>query len=567
MLKRLSLLLSLLVVSVPVAMAQNTPAPATITFQGRIAKPDGSPVPDTVSSLPYTLRISLWDAPTGGTKKWETIVTVSTKNGVFSTPLEFGANADTALGGNRWIEMKIGNDPPLLPRQQLFSVAYALRANTVPDGAITSEKLADASVLAVKIADLAISSTKIQDFAILTAKLADLAVTAAKLADNAVTRQKIANDAVDNTKLASDSASLSKVSGGGLTITGGNLVVNSGLQVGANVDVQGSVRINGIGSGVRFPDGSLQISANSGVPSGHSILGNSPIPPEGFIYSGKTLLAGASWKYLTPPPAELNINGYFNVCASGDKIYVVCTNSLYAPYTPKFVVYDPQTDTWISKSPPSNVHSDGSMIEVNGHLLLIGGKNNAETSPISTVEEYSPSTDQWAVRTELPTARFSFSACYTDSKLYVFGGNISLDISTRSVIAFDLTTNQWVTKADAPQNIGQTDAIAFQGIIYLRGLAYNTAANIWSNIAPGYLASFGLPTIASGKIVVRSAGSISIITSSYDIASDKWTNESTMPMPTNLSFQSAVVLSGQVYVMSSSLMYNPPTKYYIHTKQ
>src|SRR5262249_13323413 len=41
-----------------------------------------------------------------------------------------------------FLEIKVGTDAPLTPRQQLVSVAYAMKANTVPDGSITADKLA-----------------------------------------------------------------------------------------------------------------------------------------------------------------------------------------------------------------------------------------------------------------------------------------------------------------------------------------------------------------------------------------------------------------------------------------
>ena len=53
--------LLLLTLSVSV-FAQSAPLiPSLMNFQGRLAKPDGTPVPDG----PYRVRFSLWDAATG----------------------------------------------------------------------------------------------------------------------------------------------------------------------------------------------------------------------------------------------------------------------------------------------------------------------------------------------------------------------------------------------------------------------------------------------------------------------------------------------------------------------
>src|SRR5262245_8937263 len=123
------------------AHAQVVAAPSLMNFQGRLAKPAGTPVPDGN----YSLRFSLWNAVSGGTEKWnQTLNPVTVKNGTFAVLL----NTSTAnlFNGNLYLEMQIGADAPLSPRQQLVSVAYAMKANTVPDGSITGDKLASGAL-------------------------------------------------------------------------------------------------------------------------------------------------------------------------------------------------------------------------------------------------------------------------------------------------------------------------------------------------------------------------------------------------------------------------------------
>jgi hypothetical protein len=116
--------------------AQVIAAPPLMNFQGRLAKPDGTPVTNGT----YSIRFSLWDAASGGTEKWnQTINNVAVTNGSFAVLL----NANTAglFNSNLYLEIKIGTDAPLTPRQQMVSVAYAMKANTVPDDTITAAKL------------------------------------------------------------------------------------------------------------------------------------------------------------------------------------------------------------------------------------------------------------------------------------------------------------------------------------------------------------------------------------------------------------------------------------------
>ena len=116
--------------------AQVSAAPTLLNYQGRLATPSGNPVADGT----YSIRFSLWDAATAGTEKWnQTLATVTVKNGTFAVLL----NTNTAglFNGNLWLETQIGTDAALTPRQQLVSVAYAMKANSVPDNSITAASL------------------------------------------------------------------------------------------------------------------------------------------------------------------------------------------------------------------------------------------------------------------------------------------------------------------------------------------------------------------------------------------------------------------------------------------
>jgi hypothetical protein len=143
-----ALILLLLTLTV-CASAQVTPAPSLLNFQGRLARPDGTPV----ANGNYSLRFSLWDALSGGNEKWhQTLASVAVRNGTFAAILDLtsgfttGNNLRTALNGNTFLEIKIGSATPLAPRQHLLSVGYALRASSVADGSITAGSLASGAL-------------------------------------------------------------------------------------------------------------------------------------------------------------------------------------------------------------------------------------------------------------------------------------------------------------------------------------------------------------------------------------------------------------------------------------
>jgi hypothetical protein len=144
MMNRVMLTLALLVLTVCGALAQTiTPVPSLMNFQGRLARPDGTPVADGT----YTLTFRIYDAPMEGSLRWEEQSSISVRNGVAAallgsiTPL-----SDTIFNNTVWLEIQIGTAAPLMPRQRISAVAYAFKANTVPDNSITGAKIADGSL-------------------------------------------------------------------------------------------------------------------------------------------------------------------------------------------------------------------------------------------------------------------------------------------------------------------------------------------------------------------------------------------------------------------------------------
>ena len=191
--------------------AQVTAAPALLNFQGRLANPGGNPVPNGT----YSIRFSLWDAVTAGTEKWnQTVATVAVKNGTFAVLLN--TNTANLFDGNLWLETQIGSDVPLTPRQQLVTVAYAMKANSVPDDSIT------------------------------TAKIADGSITQAKLANGVGGNGAAGGDLTGtfpNPLLAVLASSLGKVSGGAMTSVGGNIGIGV-ASPSALLHLNGAMKIN-----------------------------------------------------------------------------------------------------------------------------------------------------------------------------------------------------------------------------------------------------------------------------------------------------------------------------------
>lgn len=99
--------------------------PATIPFQGRLTDASGTPLNGS-----FSIRFSLWTLASGGVEVWnETQPTVTVTNGLFNVDL----GSVTALtpgilsGADRFLEIKVGTDAAMTPRQHLGATAYAFR--------------------------------------------------------------------------------------------------------------------------------------------------------------------------------------------------------------------------------------------------------------------------------------------------------------------------------------------------------------------------------------------------------------------------------------------------------
>jgi len=254
--------------AMPLQAPVAAPSTTMISYQGQLTDADGTPLTGT-----YDMHFALYDVPTGPTACWTEPRTgsnaVPVSDGLFNVLLGSVQPIDpSCLTGDVYLGITVGSDSEMTPRELLGSVPHALQASTVPDGSITTAKIADGAVTAPKMADGEVTGTKIASGAVTEAKLANDAVTTSKiqdgqvgnadLADNAVNSAKIQDGQVQNAELANGSVTPDKLDRSYVNQNGGT--------INGNLSVNGEVTVNRLNS----PSGAdLVIDANN---PGHGIL-------------------------------------------------------------------------------------------------------------------------------------------------------------------------------------------------------------------------------------------------------------------------------------------------------
>jgi hypothetical protein len=107
-----------------------------------------------------------------------------------------------------------GANDTVLTKSSSGVVEFAPFSVQIPDGSITTDKLASLAVTNSKIANDSVSTSKISNDAVTVSKIQNNAVTTDKLDNDSVTTIKIANNAVTSQKITNGSITAEKLSGG-----------------------------------------------------------------------------------------------------------------------------------------------------------------------------------------------------------------------------------------------------------------------------------------------------------------------------------------------------------------
>ena len=102
----------------------------------------------------------------------------------------------------------------------------------------------------------------------------------------------------------------------------------------------------------------------------------------------------------------------------------------------------PATLQWTQKSDMPTARSSFSTCVVDGKIFVIGGSKQPEMDEfgdisLSTVEMYNPKTDTWERKSDMPTARSSVAVSVVDGKIYAIGGSKTKTIQVPRGFTFE----------------------------------------------------------------------------------------------------------------------------------
>jgi N-acetylneuraminic acid mutarotase len=295
--------------------------------------------------------------------------------------------------------------------------------------------------------------------------------------------------------------------------------------------------------------------------------------------------AEGTWATLAAQPrnyesvAYVELDGYLYAAGGG------CQGASCGGYHRR---YDPQTNTWTSRTPlPANIgHLQA--VATGGLIYYIGGITEADDLDVDTVYIYNPVTNTFSTGTPMPAGRSrgSSGVAVHNGKIYVAGGlqgTHETGTSTAMFDVYDPGTNAWTTLPNLPVVRDHVQAVVIGTKLYLVGGrntpagmdalvarvdVYDLVAGSWSTLP----ASANLPTLRAGAGTVAVGNEVVILggetasgvpgaVEALNVTSQTWRTLAPMDLPRH-GMQATTCANG-IYVAGGSTQpqYTPTTRH------
>lgn len=224
------------------------------------------------------------------------------------------------------------------------------------------------------------------------------------------------------------------------------------------------------------------------------------------------------------------VNGIIYVIGGTHKYFASDTEFFYVTINAT-EAYNPATDTWTEKAPMLTSKGDFGTAVYQNKIYCIGGKTlwKNDLNITNANEVYDTETDTWQTKTPMPTARYGLEANVVDGKIYLIGGWIQSESSSKvdksaQVNIYDPLTDTWTTGTPMPTAVAEYASAVMDGKIYI------------------------ISGVASGTTITN-------LTQIYDPRTDKWNLGA--PIPMGVSSAAAVATTGTevakaIYVIGGS---------------
>lgn len=155
-------------------------------------------------------------------------------------------------------------------------------------------------------------------------------------------------------------------------------------------------------------------------------------------------------------------------CIFQDQIYLFGGTNNFIELYAIVDVYDPATNTSTSLNNMPEILWSTVAETVHDKIYLIGGYNGESNKPCDLVYEFSPESQSWVPKTNMPITSFHSSSCVIDNEIYVFSGAQS---QNQNILAFkyNTTNDTWIALPNMLIEQQNSSAHVIGGKIYVIG--------------------------------------------------------------------------------------------------
>ena len=424
-----------------------------------------------------------------------------------------------------WFNDNANGSQLLSPDQRIAAVGYALMAANVPDGLVTTPKLADGAVTAAKLANNAVTSVNLAAGAVGPAQLAAGAALS-NLQDSGqigvasggvvLSQQANATSLISAGYLKLGRAQLGdewELGASGMDVANAPAprYIHTGVWTGSEMIIWGGLddTFSPTSTGARYNPvaNSWTTVADAGAPSAryaHTAVwtGSAMIIWGGFDGTSALNTGGSynpvtdSWTATTsnsPPTARFNGTAIW----TGSEM-IVWGGTDGSTYLNSGGRYSPTGDTW---TPTPTIYGPSgrrlhTAVWTGTDMIVWGGQDGSTT--FNTGGSYTPATDTWSplhLIGIMPGARYSHTAIWTGGTMIVWGGINSPNALNTGAI-FDPAADIWSTTQTSGAPTGRqfhtavwtgSEMIIWGGeditaaTLFNTGGRYDPAGDVWSS--------------------------------------------------------------------------------------